>query len=131
MNAKISVFVICVEAIIYLLLYNLHDCTFKGILKNLLLTKLKSHCVDTNVNRGSCVDVFTIRILTCFISSNWRCSVKKEFLKISQNSQENNCARASFLIKRLWHWSFPVNFAKFLITPFHRTRPGDYFFMFY
>ena len=29
MNAKISVFVICVEAIIYLLLYNLHGCTFK------------------------------------------------------------------------------------------------------
>ena len=29
MNAKISVFVICVELIIYLLLYNLHDCTFK------------------------------------------------------------------------------------------------------
>ena len=29
MNAKISVFVICVEAIIYLLLYNLHECTFK------------------------------------------------------------------------------------------------------
>ena len=25
---KISVFVICVEAIIYLLLYNLHVCTF-------------------------------------------------------------------------------------------------------
>ena len=29
MNAKISVFVIYVEAIIYLVLYNLHDCTFK------------------------------------------------------------------------------------------------------
>ena len=28
MNAKISVFVICVEAIMYLLLYNLHDCAF-------------------------------------------------------------------------------------------------------
>ena len=28
-NAKNSVFVICVEAIIYLLLYNLSDCTFK------------------------------------------------------------------------------------------------------
>ena len=27
MNVKISVFVICVEAIVYLLLYNLHDCT--------------------------------------------------------------------------------------------------------
>ena len=28
-----------------------------------------------------------------------RCSVKKLFLKISQNSQKNTCARASFLIK--------------------------------
>ena len=28
-NAKTSVFVICVEAIIYLLLFHLHDCTFK------------------------------------------------------------------------------------------------------
>ena len=31
MNAKISVLVICVEAIIYLLLYNLHDCTFNTL----------------------------------------------------------------------------------------------------
>ena len=30
MNAKISVFVICAAAIIYLLLYNLHDHTFKN-----------------------------------------------------------------------------------------------------
>ena len=30
MNAKNSVFVICVETIIYLLLHNLHDCTFNG-----------------------------------------------------------------------------------------------------
>ena len=29
MNAKISVFVIFVKVIIYLLLHNLHDCTFK------------------------------------------------------------------------------------------------------
>ena len=29
MNVKISVFVICAEAI-YLLLYNLHDCTLKN-----------------------------------------------------------------------------------------------------
>ena len=28
-----------------------------------------------------------------------KCSVKKVFLKISQNSQENTCVRASFLIK--------------------------------
>ena len=56
-----------------------------------------------------------------------RCSVKKVFLKISDNSQENTRARVSFLIKlqasgllkkRLWHRCFPVNFAKFLRTPF-------------
>ena len=29
-----------------------------------------------------------------------RCSLKKVFLEISQNSQEKNCARVSFLIKR-------------------------------
>ena len=29
MNAKISVFIVCVEVIIYLVIYNLHDCTFK------------------------------------------------------------------------------------------------------
>ena len=29
----------------------------------------------------------------------WRCSLKKVFLEISQNLQENVCARISFLIK--------------------------------
>ena len=54
---------------------------------------------------------------------------KKVFLEISQNSQENTCARVSFLIKlqappatllkkRLWHSCFPVNFVKFPSTPF-------------
>ena len=40
MNAKISVFVICVEAIIYLLLYNLLDCTFNEIM-GLVIMKMK------------------------------------------------------------------------------------------
>ena len=47
------------------------------------------------------------------------------FLKVSRNSQENTCASISFLIrpatlfkKRLRHRCFPVNFAKFLATPF-------------
>ena len=46
-----------------------------------------------------------------------RCLAFKEvFLKISQNSQENTCTRASFLIKlkTLWHRCFLVNFAIFL-----------------
>ena len=33
MSAKTSVLVICVKAIPYLLLYNLHDCTFKPFFK--------------------------------------------------------------------------------------------------
>ena len=57
-----------------------------------------------------------------------RSSVKKVFLEISQNSQENTCARVLFSIKlrppatllkkRLWHRCFPLNFAKFLRTSF-------------
>ena len=65
---------------------------------------------------------------------------EKVFLEILQNSQEEICTRASFskkkrdsgtgvrasfLKKRLWHRCFPVNFAKFLRTPFSRTPPGD------
>ena len=46
------------------------------------------------------------------------CSAEKAFLEISQNSQENACARVSFLKKILWHRCFPVNFAKFLRTSF-------------
>ena len=38
--------------------------------------------------------------------------MKKVFLEILQNSQENTCDRVSFLIK--WHSCFPVNFGKFL-----------------
>ena len=54
------------------------------------------------------------------------------FLKISQNSQENTCARVSLLKKlkkkflfkkRLWYSCFPVNFAKFLRHLFYRTYP--------
>ena len=48
-----------------------------------------------------------------------RCSVKKVFLEISQNSQENwGLKPATLLKKRLWHRRFAVNCAKFLRTPF-------------
>ena len=54
----------------------------------------------------------------------WWCSVKKVFLKLSQNSLEKTCVRVSFfnkvagprpvtlLKKKLWHTCFPVNFSK-------------------
>ena len=58
---------------------------------------------------------------------------KKGFLEVSQNSQEctslffNKVAGlrpATLLKKRPWHWYFPVNFAKFLRTPFLQNTPG-------
>ena len=47
MDAKISVFVICVEAIIYLLLYNLHDYTFNRTISELCDITCDISC-DTN-----------------------------------------------------------------------------------
>ena len=62
-----------------------------------------------------------------------RCPVKRVFLEIVQNSQENTCARVSFSIKlqtpatllkrRLWHRCFPANFAKLLRTFFFHRSP--------
>ena len=55
---------------------------------------------------------------------------KKVFLEIPQNSQENTCARvsrrpATKLKKRNWrHRYFPVDFAKFLRTPFLQNTSG-------
>ena len=59
-----------------------------------------------------------------FRSSHQRCSVRKVFLEISQNSQENTCASArpeTLLKKRLSHRCFHVNFVKFLSTPFSQN----------
>ena len=67
-------------------------------------------------------------------SSHQSCSVKKVLLEMLQNSQENTCARVSFFNKvaglrhvtlskkRLWHRCSPVNFAKFLTTPYFLTE---------
>ena len=54
---------------------------------------------------------FMFLIRRCAEAVAQRCSVKKVFLEISQNSQENTCARISF-----WHRCFPVNFVRFLRT---------------
>ena len=69
-----------------------------------------------------------------------RCSEKKLFLRISQNFQASTCARVSFLIKlqalglnlnllkkRVWHWYFSVNYARFLRTPFLLNTSGSCF----
>ena len=42
MNEKMSVFVICVETIIYLWLHNLHDRTFKSINSVLMFQRVEA-----------------------------------------------------------------------------------------
>ena len=69
----------------------------------------------------------------------WRYSVKKVFLKMLQNLQENTSNRVFFSIKlllyqitillkkRLWHLCFPVNFRKFLNKPSLQNTSGGCF----
>ena len=65
----------------------------------------------------------SIAIQTWMKIINWKWQFK--ISEISHNSQENTCARVSFLLKqRLWHRSFPVIFAKFLRTPFLQNTSG-------
>ena len=73
-------------------------------------------------------------------SSHQRCSIKKVVLKnfakftgkhLCQSLVFNKVAGlrpATLLKKRLRHRCFPVNFAKFLRTPFYRTPLGDCFY---
>ena len=94
-----------------------------------MLLKFPQHVMFSAVNTADNWKVFNYAYNVKVEKAIRRCSVKKLFLEISQNSQENTCARVSFLIKlqaapatllkkRLWHRCFPVNFAKFLRTPF-------------
>ena len=63
--------------------------------------------------------VFSV-FLVSNVHSHQRCSKKKVFLKISQNSQENTCDRVSFLIKLQALWTTASLFSNFLLL-------ADYF----
>ena len=76
------------------------------------------------------------KFITCAEAVAQMGSVKNVFLKFLQNSQENTCARASFLIKlpvckfiknEILAQVFSLNFANFLEHPFYRTLPDDCF----
>ena len=59
-------------------------------------------------------------------------SIYKFYIRIDLSRPYSNSfilymSNEALLKKRLWYRCFPVNFAKFLRTPFYRTRP-DYCF---
>ena len=69
-------------------------------------------------------------------SSHRRCSVRKGVLRNFSKFTGKHLCQSLFLIKiglrpatllkkRLWHRCFPVNFVKFLRTPFHRITLVD------
>ena len=90
--------------------------------------------VRTERNEEFIVNLTTVLRLSLYLvylhlpkSTIWRCSVKKVFLNLPQNSQLcqilffNKIAvlpPATLLKKSLWHSCFPVNFEKFLGAPF-------------
>ena len=106
--------------------------SFLSCMRNIVIISFPNHWNHNTQQIENWLNVNTVEFLysrqlsvsEAFVRS---CSVKKVFLEISPNSQENICARVSFWInlqtatllkKRLWHRCFPVNFAKFLRTPF-------------
>ena len=58
-------------------------------------------------------------------------SVRKSVCKIHRKIAVPECflikLQATILKKRPWHRCFPVNFSKYLRTPFYRTTLGDCF----
>ena len=89
-----------------------------------MMTKVYGHYLICKYNSG-CLLFWTTHKLTNdknTRSSHQRCSVKKGFLQISQNSQENTCVGISFLInfikKETPTQMFSCEFAKFLSTRF-------------
>ena len=83
--------------------------------------------------------VFAITIQMTTRNSHQPCSVRKGVLRnfakftrkhLRQVLSYNKVAGpepATLLKKRLWHRCFPMNFAKFPRTPFHRTPLNDCF----
>ena len=55
--------------------------------------------MSSDVLRKKLSDIHECQYFALPEAVSQRCSVKKVFIEISQNSQENTCARVSFLIK--------------------------------
>ena len=73
-----------------------HYRLFEGWFKDGWIT-FKQISISKYVRKSSFLSIFT--------TSHRRCSIKKAFLEMSQNSQKNTCARVSFLIRSGQDWA--------------------------
>ena len=102
----------------------------KGILKNFKNFLRKILVTESFFKKTAGLQSAIVR------SSHRRCSVKKGVLRnVAKFTGKHLCQRlfsnkfadlrpATLLKKSLWHRCFPVNFAKFLITPFLQNTSG-------
>ena len=108
------------------------------------LSKSKNPILNIKMNRNIIMDSYHIHNCTLIYRSSWqRCSVRKGFLinfakftgkHLCQSLFFNKVAglrSATLLKKRLWHRCFPVNFVKFLRTPFWKNTSGGCFLICY
>ena len=102
-----------------------------GVLSATLLNmRLWHSCVTVNLAKFLRVSTMLHMVTPCR-SSHQRCSMKKVFLEISQNSQENTYARVPFLIKLQvgLELVFLCEFCEISKKHiFHRTPLGNCFF---
>ena len=88
-----------------------------------------------NNNNSKCFLIWS-HYLALAGSSHQRCSVKEGVLRnFTKFTGKNLCQRlflkkfagnaCNFTKKRLWHRCFPVNFSKFLRTPFSQDTSGQ------
>ena len=85
-------------------------------------------------------NIWVVRMYSLWIirGSHQRCSIEIGFLRnfakltekhLCQSLIFNRVAGLTPEKKKLWHRCFPVNFAKFLRTPFYWTPPYDWFWI--
>ena len=85
-------------------------------------TNSDARCKNLSLNSWSVIHTYRQQRSEAVARS---CSLKKVFLKIPQNSQESGLFfNSNFIKKEIWHRCFPVNFVKFLRTPFLENSSG-------
>ena len=107
-NAKISVFVVCVEATIYLILYSLLDCTFNSIFFKKASTFYQNHPLALHT-----VEVFCNLILRNHWFSAWKASdgltgleLTLRHIGVELEKYFNYLTRTGFMI--YWSYTFKV-----------------------
>ena len=113
-----------------------HSFSFNAFVMFVLSKEIVLECFFTVKTFWPVLQTLGHKYTSIFRSHHQRCYIKIGVLKNFAKFTGKHCARVSFLIKscspqacnfiekRLWHMCFPVNFEKFLRTPFLQNTSG-------